>query len=55
MADLVTVGSKVTRETWNQLRWLAYMSDSTVSAIVAGYIERGLAGEDLSRYHPPDR
>ena len=55
MGDLVTVGSKVTKETYNQLRWLAYMRDSTVSAIVAGYIERCMVDEDFSRYQPPDR
>lgn len=56
MADkLVPIGSKVPKETWNRLRWLAYMGDTTVSAIVAAYIERCLAEEDFSRYRPPDR
>jgi hypothetical protein len=52
---LVPVGSKVPKSTYDRLRWLAYMSDSTVSAIVAEYVERGLAEEDFTRYQPPDK
>ena len=50
---LVPVGSKVPRPVYDRLRWLAYMQDTTVSAIVAGYIARGITDEDLSRYQPP--
>ena len=52
---LVPVGSKVPRETYDRLRWLAYMGDTTVSAIVAEYIAHCIADEDFSRYQPPDR
>lgn len=51
---LMPIGSKVPKETYRRLRWLAYMSDTTVSAIVAGYIAAGISQEDFSRYQPPD-
>ena len=52
MADK-TVAAKVPKDTHDRLRWLAYMRDTTVSAIIAGYIGRCLAEEDFSRYQPP--
>lgn len=56
MADkLITVASKVPKETYDRLRWLAYMSDTTVSAILAGYIAAAMEKEDFSRYQPPDQ
>lgn len=36
------------------LRRLAYMRNTTVSAIIAGYIDRCIKQEDFSRYQPPD-
>lgn len=55
MADkLVPIGSKVPKDAYDRLRWLAYMRDSTVSAIVAEYIAKGIAQEDFTRYQPPD-
>lgn len=51
----VTVASKVPKDIYNRLRWLAYMGDTTVSAILAGYIAAGMEKEDFSRYQPPDQ
>jgi hypothetical protein len=53
--ELVPVGSKIPKETYKRLRWLAYMSDTTVSAIVAEYIAEGVAQEDFSNYQPPEK
>jgi len=48
------VGSKVPQDTHDRLCWLAYMNRTTVSAIIASYIAKGMADEDFSRYQPPD-
>lgn len=52
---LVPIGTKVPKDTHDRLRWLAYMKDTTVSAIVAEYIASCIQGEDFSRYQPPDQ
>jgi hypothetical protein len=52
---LVPIGSKVPKFVHDRLRWLAYTRNTTVSAIVAEYVELALAREDFTRYQPPDR
>lgn len=47
------VGSKIPDDQYEKLRWLAYREHTTVSAIVARYIEEGLRTADLGAY-PPD-
>lgn len=50
--DLVPVGSKVPKETRDKLRWLAYMNDTTVSAIIAEYVAKCIVEEDFTAYQP---
>lgn len=50
---LLPVGSKVPQEEYDRLRWLAYMNETTVSSIIAGYISKGMEGEDFTQYQPP--
>lgn len=55
MTDKTTgVGAKVPQETHDRLAWLAYTRRTTISAIIASYIAKGMAEEDFSRYQPPD-
>lgn len=47
-----SIGSKVPEDSFEKLRWLAYTRRTTVSAIVAAYVEKALAQEDLTSYQP---
>jgi hypothetical protein len=53
MSNLKTVGAKIPRQQQEQLRYLAFAGGdgTTVSSIIAGYIDAGLEGEDLSGYY----
>jgi predicted DNA-binding protein len=50
----VPAGTRLPYETYEALRWLAYKRHTTVSAIIAEYVERCLAGEDLTRFVLPE-
>jgi hypothetical protein len=42
MAATKPVGTRLPETTYEALRWLAYKRHTTVSAIIAGYVEVGL-------------
>lgn len=52
-----SIGAKVPEDHYERLRWLAYRKHTTISAIVAAYVELCLNLEqDLRNYPgPPDR
>lgn len=53
-SGLATVASRIVPDHYDRLRWLAYRQRTTVSTIVAKYIEQGLEREDFTGYSPPD-
>ena len=49
---LVPAGTKLPVGTYDALRWLAYRRRTTVSALIASYVERCLLDEDLRGFVP---
>jgi hypothetical protein len=50
---MVPAGTKLPAETYEKLRWLAYRKRTTISAIIASYVARGVDQEDMTGFVPP--
>lgn len=53
ISKLVPAGTRIPESTYEALRWLAYRRHTTVSAIIAFYVERCIAEENLTGFIPP--
>lgn len=49
------IGVRVPEDHYEALRWLAYSRHTTVSALVASYVEDRLASEDMTGYTPLEK